>query len=181
MIQLHKIRQSGGFLGRLLGPLLKTGLPLIGNTLKPVAKNLLIPLGLTVTASGTKAAIHKKMFGSVNTTLLISNEEINGFMKIVKSLEESGLLIKGASETIKNEAQEQKEGFLGMLLGTLGACLSGIYYQVKEELDWVNAQLELVSMFIPSYPLTNLEIQNHYQNEPKFNGVRSRTNLPKSQ
>ena len=103
--QLHKIGQSGGFLGRLLGPLLKTGLPLIGNVLKPLAKSVLIPLGLTAAASATDAAIHKKMFGSGNTTLIISNEEMNDIMKIVKTLEEFGLLIKGVSETIKNEAK----------------------------------------------------------------------------
>ena len=55
--QLHKIGQSGGFLGRLLGPLLKTGLLLIGNVLKPLAKSVLIPLGLTAAASATDAAI----------------------------------------------------------------------------------------------------------------------------
>ena len=55
--QLHKIRQSGGLLGRLLGPLLKTGLPLIGNVLKPLAKSVLIPLGITAAASGTDAPI----------------------------------------------------------------------------------------------------------------------------
>ena len=65
------------------------------------------------------------MFGSGTTKLLISNEEINDIMKIVKSLEESGLLIKGVSKTIKNEAKEQKGGFLRMLLGTLGASLLG--------------------------------------------------------
>ena len=65
------------------------------------------------------------MFGSGVTTLIISNEEINAIMKIVKSLEESGLLIKGVSETIKNKAKEQKGGFLGTLLGTLGASLLG--------------------------------------------------------
>ena len=102
--QLNKIGQSGGFLGRLLGSLLKTGLPLIGNVLKPLAKSILIPLGLTA-ASATDAAIHKKMFGSGTTTLKISNEEMNDIMKIVKSLEESGLLIK--DQTIKNEAKEQ--------------------------------------------------------------------------
>ena len=47
---MHKIGQSGGFLGRLLEPLLKTGLPLIGNVLKPLAKSVLIPLGLTAAA-----------------------------------------------------------------------------------------------------------------------------------
>ena len=121
--QLHKIVQSGGFLGRPLGPLLKTGLLLIGNVLKPLAKSVLIPLGLTAAASATDTAIHKRMFGSGFTTLIISNDEMNDIMKIVKSLEESGLLIKGMSELIQHEAKEQKGGFLGMLLGTLGASL----------------------------------------------------------
>ena len=79
---------------------------------------------LTAVASATDAAIHKKMFGSGFTTFIVSNEEIN-IIKIVKSLEESGLLIKGVSDTIKNEAKEQKENFLGMLLGTLDASLLG--------------------------------------------------------
>ena len=71
------------------------------------------------------------MFGSGNTTLIISNEEMNHTMKIIKSLEESGLLIKGVSETIKNEANEQKRGFLGMLLGTFGASLLGNLFTGK--------------------------------------------------
>ena len=61
--QLHKIEQWRGFLGRLLGSLLKTGLSLIGTVLKPLAKSVLIPLGLTAATSATDAAIHKKMFG----------------------------------------------------------------------------------------------------------------------
>ena len=120
---MHKIGQSGGFLGRILGPLLKTGLLLMKNVLKPLAKSVLIPLGLTAPTSATDAAIHKKMFGSGFITLIISNEEMNDIMKIIKSLEESGLLTKGVRETIQNEAKEQKGGFLGMLLGTLGARL----------------------------------------------------------
>ena len=95
------------------------------NLLKPLAKSVLIPLGLTAAASATDAAIHKKMFGSGTTTLIILNEEMNDIMEIVKSLEESGLLIKGVRETIKNKAKGQKGGFLGMLLGTLGARLLG--------------------------------------------------------
>ena len=63
--------QSGGFFGRLLGPLLKTGLLLIGNLLKPIAKSVLIPLGLTAAASASDAAIHKKRFGLGMTTLII--------------------------------------------------------------------------------------------------------------
>ena len=65
--QLHKIGKSGGFTGRLLGPLIKSGLPLIRNVLKPLAKSVLIALGLA-SASATDAAIHKKMFGSGNMT-----------------------------------------------------------------------------------------------------------------
>ena len=65
------------------------------------------------------------MFGLGTTTLIISNEEVNDIMKIVKFLEESGLLIKGASEIIHNEAREQKVRFLTMPLGTLGASLLG--------------------------------------------------------
>ena len=58
--QLSKMIQSGGFLGRLLGPLLKAGLPLIKNVIKPLAKSVLIPLGLTAAASAADAGIHKK-------------------------------------------------------------------------------------------------------------------------
>ena len=51
--------QSGGFLGKLLGPLLRTGLPLIKSVIKPLAKSVLVPLGLTVAASAVDAGIHK--------------------------------------------------------------------------------------------------------------------------
>ena len=80
-IHLHNIGKLGGFLGRLLGPLLKTGLPLMKNVLKPLAKSVLIPLGLTAAAAATDAAIHKKMFGSSTTTLIILNEEMNDLTK----------------------------------------------------------------------------------------------------
>ena len=69
--------------------------------------------------------LFKKNYVSGITALLISNEEKEDIMKIVKSLEESGLLIKVISETIKNEAKEQKGGFLSMLLGTLAASMLG--------------------------------------------------------
>ena len=59
------------------------------------------------------------------TTLIISNEEMDGIMGIIKSLEESGFLIKGVSKTIKNEAKERRNGFFGMSLSTLGASLLG--------------------------------------------------------
>ena len=95
--QLSKIIQSGGFLGRLLDLLLKAGLPLIKNVVIPLAKSVLIPLELTATASAADAGIHKKILGSGRhhssssaahnmTTLIISNNEIEDIIKIVKSL-----------------------------------------------------------------------------------------------
>ena len=69
--QLRKIGQSRGLLGKLLGPLLNTELPLIGNLLKPLVKCVLIPFALT--AAATDTVIHKKMFGSGTATLIISN------------------------------------------------------------------------------------------------------------
>ena len=69
--------------------------------------------------------IKKKTLGSGNTTPIISNDKIHNIIKIIKSLEDSGLLIKGVTETVQNEVKEQKGGFLSMLLGTLGASLLG--------------------------------------------------------
>ena len=84
------------------------------NVLKPLAKSVLIPLRLTAASPATDAAIHKNMFGSSTTTSIISIEEMNDIMKLVNSLEESGLLIKRVSKTIKNEAKKKKtkEDFL---------------------------------------------------------------------
>ena len=120
--QLSKMIQSGGFLGNLLGklagPLMKVAVPL--------AKNVLAPLGISATMSAIDRSIKKKkMLGSGMTTLIISNDEMDDILKIAKSLENSGLLSKGVSETIQHEAKEQRGGFLSMLLGTLGASLLG--------------------------------------------------------
>ena len=90
-----------------------------------LAKNILAPFGITTTASVIDAGIQKKIHGSGTTTLIISNEEMNDIMKIVEALEDSKILLKGVTKTIKNKAKEQKVGFLGMLLGTLGAILLG--------------------------------------------------------
>ena len=104
--QLSKMIQSGGFLGGLLDPLLRTGLPLMKSVIKPLAKSVLVPLGLTAAASAADAGIHNKILGSGhNTTLIISNDEMEDISKIVKSLEDSELLLKGVSESIKSEAK----------------------------------------------------------------------------
>ena len=118
--QLSKMIQSGGCLGNLLGklagPLMKVAMPL--------AKNVLAPLGLSAAMSGIDGSIKKKMLGSGTTTLIIiSNDEMDDILKIVKSLEDSNVLLKEVSETIQHEAKEQRGGFLSMLLGTLGASL----------------------------------------------------------
>ena len=91
----------------------------------PLAKNVLAPLGITATVSTIDAGIQKKIHGSGTTALIISNEEINDVMKIVQALEDSNILLKEVTKTIKNEAKEQKGAFLSMFLGTLGASWLG--------------------------------------------------------
>ena len=90
-----------------------------------LAKNVLAPLGIKEAASGIDAGIQKRIHCSGTTTLIISNEEMNDIMKIVQVIEDSNTLQKGVTKLIKNETKEQKEGFLSMLLGTLGASLLG--------------------------------------------------------
>ena len=102
--QISKIIQSGGFLGSLLsklaGSLMKVAIPL--------AKNVLPPLGITAAALAIDAGIQKKIHGSGTTTLIISNEEMNDIMKIVQTLEDSNILLKGVTKTFKDETKEQK-------------------------------------------------------------------------
>ena len=124
--QKKKIIQSGGFSGKFLsklaGRLMKVALPL--------AKNVLFPLGLTVAMSAIDGSILKKIHGlgatkGAGVKLMIEQEDINDIIKIIKTLENSCILLKGVSKTIKNETKEQKGGFLTMLLGILGASLLG--------------------------------------------------------
>ena len=109
--QIRKIIQSGGFLGKLLsklaGPLMKVALPLV----------------LSAAMSAIDGSIQKKIHG-LGVKLIIEQEDTKD-MKIIKALENSGILLKGVSKTIKNETKEQRGGFLSMLLGTLGASLLG--------------------------------------------------------
>ena len=123
-------------------------------------------------------------------------------IEIVKSVEDSGLLLKGVTKTFQNEVKEQKGGFLSVLLGTLGAGLlgnvltgkgaiassqgPGIYMAGKGKginragkRIWRAGHWKLIGFFIPPHLLTNFEIQKLYQNEPRFNGVYSRGNLTK--
>ena len=199
--QLSKMIQSGEFLGRLLGPLLKTGLPLMKSVIKLLAKIFLIPLGLTAAASAAddnnnnndnNNNSNNNKNNNNNTILIISNGEMDDILKIVKSLEDSGVLLKGVSETIQHESKEQRGGFLSMLLGTSGASLLGdILSKGLSGKGVIRAgegaigtgygskSFSLKKILTPTpHPLTNFEIQEYYQNEPRFNGVFSRDNLP---
>ena len=99
--------------------MLKSGLPLFESVIKPLGM-----LGLTAASSATDVAINKKILGFGNhITLIISNDDMQDTLKIVKSLEDSGILLDGITETVENEVKKQKGGFLSMLLGTLGASL----------------------------------------------------------
>ena len=192
--QIKKIIQSGGFLGTLLsklaGPLMKVALPL--------AKNVLTPLGLTAAMPAIDGSIQKKIHGS-GVKLIIEQEDMNDIMKIIKALENSGILLKGITKTIKNETKEQRGGFLSMLLGTLGASLLGNFLtggkgimragegsaasrSKGEGIVRVGAgpgsKKKKLNSLLPFHPLTNIEISEYYKNEPRFNGVYSRNNLP---
>ena len=100
----------------------------------PLAKNDLAPLGITAAASIIDARIQMKIQGFGTTTLIISNEEMNDMMKVVQALEDSNILLKGITKTIKNKTKKQKGRFLGMLLGTLGVSLLGNMLALKEML-----------------------------------------------
>ena len=103
---------------------------------------------------------------------------MNDIMKIVQALEDSNVLLKGVTKSIKNETKEQKGGFLGILLGALGASLLGNMLAEKGILR-AGYGFKKIFLILP-HPLTKFEIQKCYENKPKFNGVFFRENLPKT-
>ena len=161
----------------------------------PLAKNVLTPLGLTAAMSAIDGSIQKKILGS-GVKLIIEQEDMKDITKILKALKNSGILLKGVSKTIKNETKEQRGGFLSMLLGTLGASLLGnllsggkgimragegnITSRAKGEgiVRAGEGSKKKLNSLLPFHPLTNIEISEYYKNEPRFNGVYSRNNLP---
>ena len=189
--QIKKLIQSGGFLGKLLsklaGPLMKVALPL--------AKNVLAPLGLTAAMSAIDGSILKKIHGS-GVKLTIEEEDMKDIMKTIEALENSGILLKGVSKTIENETKEQRGGFLSMLLGTLGASILGnlltggksimragegsVTSRAKGKgiVHAGEGSKKKLNSLLPFHPSTNIEISEYYSNEPRFNGVYSRNNLP---
>ena len=122
--KISKIIQSGGYVGSLLrslvGPLVKIAIPL--------AKNILAPLVITAATSAIDAGILKKIHVQVVLrlpTLIILNKVMNDIIKIDQALKDSTILLKGVTETIKNQTKEQKGRFLGTLVCTLGSILLG--------------------------------------------------------
>ena len=152
----------------------------------PLAKNVLASLGLTAAMSAIDGSIQKKIHGS-GVKLIIEEEYMNDIMKIIEALENSGILLKGVTKTIENETKEQGGGFLIVLIGTLGASLLGNLLtggkgmmRVGEGIVRAGEQTNKnLNSLLPFHPLTNIEISEYYINEPKFNSVYSRNNLPK--
>ena len=176
-VQINRIMKEGGNLGKLL-------MSFLSKFIKPaisIGKNILAPFRLSAAMSATDAAIQKKMYGSGNTTLIISNDDMNDLIKIVTALEEHDILLKGISKKIKNETKEQRGGFLSMLLGTLGASSlgnlltgKGIY---RTDQGLYRTGQGLKKNLIPFHPLTNFEIMDYFKDVKGFNGVFSRDSL----
>ena len=118
--QIFKIIQSWGFLGSLLsklaGPLMKVA--------APVAENILAALGITAAASAVDAGIPKNAWFKDNSFNNFK-PKINDIIEIVQALEDSDIMLKQITKTVKNKKKEQKGGFLNMLLGTLGVSFVG--------------------------------------------------------
>ena len=126
--------------------------------------------------------------------LIIEQEDMNDIMKTIEALENSGILLKGVSKTIENQTKEQRGGFLGMLLGTLGASLLGNLLTGKGIMragdgivragDGIvragKGSKKTLNSLLPFHSLTNIEISEYYKSETRFNGVYSRNNLPKT-
>ena len=175
--QIKKLIQSGGFLGKLLSKL--------AGPLMSLAKNVLAPLGLTAAMSAIDGSIQKKIHGS-GIKLIIEEEDMQDIIKIIKELKNSDILLKGVSKTIENEIKEQRGGFLSMLLETLGASLLGNLLTGKGIIRagggivraGEGSKKKKLNSLLPFHPLTNIEISEYYSNEPRFNGVYSRDNLP---
>ena len=103
-------------------PITKTGLPFMKSVIQLLAKYVLIPMELIAATTVVDAEKHKNILGSgQNTALVTSNGEMEDVLKIVKSFEDTGLLLEGGSKKIKNEAKEEKGGFFSMLLSLFGA------------------------------------------------------------
>ena len=100
------IRKERELFSNFLGPLMSVGLPLMKNVLRQLAKIVSLQLWLTAATSATDTSLKKKIYGTRITTPIISIEEMKDIIKIIKSLAESGLLMKSVSDIVENEVKE---------------------------------------------------------------------------
>ena len=126
--QLSDIIRSGGFLGKVLGSFLKTGLPLMKNVLQTISWKGFDTIRLIAAASVVQARTHKKVWGSGTTILIISNEEVHVHMRLAKSFKDSASLIKDVTQ--KNQKQNKRtKGWISWnvirYIRQLGNMLSG--------------------------------------------------------
>ena len=143
--------------------------------------------------SAIDGSIQKNIYGS-GVKLIIEQKDMDDIMKIIEALENSGIFLKGVTKTIVNETKEQRGGFLGMPLGTLGASLLGNLLTggkgIMRAGDGIvragdgivrageGSKKKHLNSLLPFHPLTNIEISEFYANEPRFKEVYSRNNLP---
>ena len=164
--------QKGGFLN-FVRPLMTAGLPLIKNVLMPLAKNVLLPFGLLVGTTAADVAVQNKFYRWGITALIILNEEMDDIMEIVKSLEESGLSVK--RKKVKQLKIKQKRRISSNVIRNnrkyINRKSSNKSRRKQNQIRW--------RILMPSDSLNNFEIQKYYQDEPTFNGVYSKNNLPK--
>ena len=148
--QLHKIGQSGVFLGIILGPTLKTGLLLMKNV-----------AAVHAVAASAINAIQNNIFGSSMTTLLISNKEMDRIMKMVKSVKELKMKLKKKTWVLS-------KGMKAKILGQRVMKTGEVAIRASQD------------FFMVSYPFTNLDIHKYeIPNEPKSNSLYSEKCLPK--
>ena len=180
-------------------------LPKLNKPAISLGKNVLAPLGLNAAMSATDVAIQKNIYGGGNSknsstkTVKFSNEDLNDMTKIVKALEHSDVLMEGVTKLLKSDIKRGSAlRIIPMLLGTLGAslltgrgmyrasfgnkckCGQGMYRAGSKGKGLFRAGQGIKrKSLMPPHPLTNLEIIDYFKNEPRFNGVYSRNNLPK--
>ena len=170
---------EGILLLNFLRSLMTASLPLMKSVINPLAKSLFIPLELSSGMSAVDATVQKKIWGSVTTALIISNQEMEDVMKIVKLLEESGLLIKRISETSESKVKKEKKWTSCNVIRNVSCLYVKKYISRKRsnKSGW-RSNKSRWKFLIPTHLLTNFEIQKYYQNEPKFD-VYSRNNVTK--
>ena len=157
--QISKIIQS-----RVFRIIIKKTSRSINESSSSFGKNILAPLGITAAASAIDAGIQKKIHGSgrpSSTSLIISNKEMNDIMKIAQALEDSNILLKVVTKTIKNKTIKLKGGFLSMLLSTLGARLLGNLLSGKRIAGAGSGNKKGKGIVRASYGKEYVEIQKH--------------------